>query len=221
MYFLSENMFFLRIVQIIDINPKNFDALGYSFRPSQNSEKSKLTSDFTSPDGLTKKNTKRHPLFSATKPAKTKSTCRVPAQKQKPAATRKLNIPWIQKGRIEFCIISLIFLLIFVSVSNIFPKNHLSPRRSIFSRHLPSFFSFALCKTQTTKKTKKIRLISLIRLIKQYLNFYNIHSLSFIVVPFFASLSVAAFPLTRINTTQLLSKDTFYFLRAVIYYSIE
>jgi hypothetical protein len=39
MYFLSENMSFLRIAQIIDIKAKKFDALGYSFRLFQKSAK--------------------------------------------------------------------------------------------------------------------------------------------------------------------------------------
>ena len=35
MYFLSESMSFLRIVQIIDVKAKKFDALEYSTRPSR------------------------------------------------------------------------------------------------------------------------------------------------------------------------------------------
>ena len=51
MYFLPENMSFLRIVGIIDIKAKFFDAITYLFRSSGNDENDKRASFFyRSPD---------------------------------------------------------------------------------------------------------------------------------------------------------------------------
>ena len=210
MYFLSENMFFLRIVQIIDINPKKFDALGYSFLPFQNPEKDRLTSElFASQDRLTKKH-ETAPVIFGNETGKNKK--RMPRPGTKTEAGRRKKVKHSMHTERQHRVLYN-FTHFFVNLCfrfKHFSKNHLSPRRLIFRGHLPSFFSFALCKTQAAKKTQKIRLIGLIRLIKQYLIFHNIHSLSFIVILFFAFLFVAAFLRTRTNTTQLLSKDTFY-----------
>ena len=55
MYFLPENMSFLRIVQIIDIKAKKFVVLEYSSRPSKNRQNSKRTSFFRFPGQLGKR----------------------------------------------------------------------------------------------------------------------------------------------------------------------
>ena len=64
MYFLSENMSFLRIVQIIDIKAKKFDGFGYSFRPSEKPSKTIKEQAFFRPSGTGwRKDTKQRPLF--------------------------------------------------------------------------------------------------------------------------------------------------------------
>ena len=77
MYFLSESMSFLRIVQIIDVKAKKFDALEYSTRPSRKPAKTiKEQAIFYTPDRqATKKRLKKLSGFLSTTKKHVPSRC--------------------------------------------------------------------------------------------------------------------------------------------------
>ena len=143
MYFLPENMSFLRIVRIIDIKAKFFDAFRYSFRSSKNDKNDKRTSVFCrSPDRLRKSSATLRLLADADNvlfPANNKK--HMPGHDTATGIERDKevnNITQIQKNK-NFYILKFIFLFLLTRFSYFPPKKQPRNRKPTFSRCLSLF----------------------------------------------------------------------------------
>lgn len=218
MYFLSENMSFLRIVQIIDINPKKFTVSGYSFLPSQKRQNSKIASFFRTAGLAVETTAKRHPIL----PAAIKKTYSIAAQKRGTNTAQKLTLYFKAKETKSFISFCLFSFILFAFLNTCFQKKTALLSQAIFSRH-PRYISLLPSSTDNRRQTRqnKIGLIGHIRLIEKFLSPCFHSFLSSVYFPFPSPCPVAARIRAHTNTTQNRTNDTFYFLREVIYYSFE
>ena len=161
---------------------------------------------------------KPYPIFSTA----TKNTCSVAMSQQASLQAKKLETNRKLRNKQTFILFrsfSYIFWLNFTFSANkasTLAKGRVSAIVSFSSIHLGS-----LQKTQAASNHKKIRLIGLIRLIKFSFVSHPKYFLSVLNNLFSVPLSTASSLRTRINTTQKITKDTFYFFREVLYYSFE
>lgn len=155
MYFLSENMFFLRIVQIIDINPKKFTVSGYSFLPSQKRQNSKIASVFFRTAGLAVETTaKRHPIL----PAAIKKTYSIAAQKRGTNTAQKLTFYFKAKETKSFISFCLFSFILFAFLNTCFQKKDGLAFTSHFQQTSALYFPFtSFNRQQTPNKTKQDR----------------------------------------------------------------
>lgn len=218
MYFLSENMSFLRIVQIIDINPKKFTVSGYSFLPSQKRQNSKIASVFS----RRRTGRRNHRETASYSPGGDKKDILHRGAKTGNKYSTKVNVLFQSKRNKEFYFILLVFFYSFRFSQHIFSKKDGLAFTSHFQQTSALYFPFTIFnRQQTPNKTKQDRLIDHIRLIEKFLSPCFHSFLSSVYFPFPSPCPVAARIRTHTNTTQNRTNDTFYFLREVIYYSFE
>ena len=123
MYFLSESMLFLRIVQIIDVKAKKFDALEYSTRPSRKPAKTiKEQAIFYTPDRqATKKRLEKRSGFLST----TKKTCSVTMLRQASEETEEFGLFPTRTDANKFRPNKLVFLYCFQSLFSCFQRKRI------------------------------------------------------------------------------------------------
>jgi len=215
MYFLSESMSFLRIVQIIDVKAKKFDALEYSTRPSRKPTKTIKEQAFLYPGQADNKNgTKKPSGF----PSATKSTYPATILRQASEETGSLDCFPQKQTQINPVLFNSFSYIIFRGHFRIF-------KGSIFNItcHTPAdihirLFSFSFTKSIDPAYKQATGFTGITRLTKTLFNILIYRLLTFLYSFLFTSFPTAASCCTCINTTQNQLENTFYFLGEMIYY---